>query len=84
MFDEESERTAFWREDNTPIDGVIFPAIQLYCVMRDHEPTVGEVAEVFKLTPERIAEACDYAPWLFIYGAKDEPLARHKIGQDGE
>lgn len=80
--DADPENTGFWRKDGTPINRLLGAAISVYVATRPEQVTIGEVASVFRISPERAVEAAEYEYWLFVTG--DGPIADWIVLQDGD
>ena len=55
-----------WRADGKPTNTALGNAIVALAQCWNEDLTVGKVAEVFRLPPERIAEAVAHHYWMYL------------------
>lgn len=65
---------------------IVSNAIQFWVGQRQggERATVGEVARVFNMPAEAVAECVIEAPWMLLEGDADGPLADMRIELEGE
>lgn len=66
--DADPDGTGFWRKDHTPINRILATAISVYVATREEKVTVGELSEVFRVSPTRIIEAAESDHWMIVCG----------------
>lgn len=59
-------------------------AISFWIGQQDRDPTVGEIADAFKMPPAAVVEACEANTWLFVCRDDDGPMENWVVFQDGE
>jgi hypothetical protein len=71
------------QETGAPGISLFANALQCWSVMQQRQVTVWDAANAFKAHPDRIIEAVEYHPWMFLTGDQFDP---HKtiIEHEGE
>lgn len=64
--------------------GVAGSAIQFYVGQQKEAPTVGDVARVFRMPPEAVAQAVTEHPWMLLGAPYSGPVESRVIDMDGE
>lgn len=64
--------------------GIVASAISVWSSLQSGDVTMGDVAAVFNMPVEAVAQAVEYHPWMYFVGDEKTPLEKLIIEHEGE